>query len=180
MNFSNSLKRLLYERNSSEKETDEGTSGCCGAQKPKDSCSWNCQLPRERKLLPPHKSKTIMQPKNKTLKGARASQQSSLANLLHNTSASNQNSVHCYCRITVALALSSFSEWSELNSRSKATASEDMFYFTDSQGKKMRKVSYHNISKAPNPFSLQQRLKPKNPSVSNNASRQAKPIMIEK
>jgi hypothetical protein len=55
-----------------------------------------------------------------------------------------------------------------------------MFYFTGSQEKKMRKVSYHNISKAPNPFSLQQRLKPKNPSVTNNASRQAKPIMIEK
>jgi hypothetical protein len=108
------------------------------------------------------------------------SQQSSLGNLLHNTSASNQNLVHCYCRITVTLALSSFSEWSELNSRSKVTASEDLFYFTGSQEKKMRKVSYHNISKAPNPFSLQQRLKPKNPSVTNNASRQAKPIMIEK
>jgi hypothetical protein len=78
------------------------------------------------------------------------------------------------------LALSSFSEWSELNSRSKVTASEDLFYFTGSQEEKMRKVSYHKISKAPNPFSLQQRLKPKNPSVTNNASRQAKPIMIEK
>ena len=44
-------------------------------------------------------------------------------------SASNNNLVCCRYRITVTLALSLFSEWSELNSKSSSFRRKPQFYF---------------------------------------------------